>query len=256
MILRRLPEAAELAKLQPQETPVNEKLQHKGLPVQAISKLRPIMNLLSKKIWNFMLEAKDLKPAAIPGYKFKKIFGRRFMAQAKQQQATLAKPTTTAEIKGEKYFLELIRREPKNLSNYDALGRHYLEAENFSDAKDIYTYLTNHEATNSDYQARLAISLYQVEQYEKAVEHFHKSLSLDSSQPNRYYNLGLSLEAAGRTEEAIKAFAQALALEPANAKFHINLSNAYKKIGEMEKAEEVLRAMPKNLFVDKKVKVN
>jgi len=256
VVLRRLPEAAEIQRKQGPNMPVTEKLAGKGLPAQAVSKLRPILEHWTKRVWNFILEAKDLKPGSLPGYKFRKIFGRRLRHQPQPLRQTTP-PLTTAEVKDEKYYLEIIKKEPKNLANYDSLGKYYLDTQNYGDAKDIYLYLTNHEATNSDYHARLAYSFYQLEQYDKAAEHYKKSLALDSAQPTRYYNLGLSLEAAGKLPEAIKAFEQARTLEPDNYKFYIGLSQIYDKTGDKDKAKEMaaLAKQKEGLHISKKVKV-
>jgi len=215
IILKHLPEAGLPHNNLPKQPPADVVLQEKGLPAQAISKIRVAAAFSAKKIWNFILEAKDLKPQAATGYKMRKIFGGK-LPSAKNP---IIIPQTFHEVKNEKYYLDLIKQQPKNLAHYDALGKFYLEQNNLADAKDIYLYAINHEPANPDYQARLAYCYYQTKQYAKAVEHYQKSLALDSTQPNRYYNLGLAQKAAGRPAEAGKALHKALELEPENAKY-------------------------------------
>lgn len=197
----------------------------KGLPAQAISKVKVKLTFITKKVWNFVLEAKDLKPHEATGYRMKKIFGGRLPGIKKQ---TIHVPKTFHEVKNEQYFLDIIKLEPKNLSHYDSLGKFYLDNSNFSDAKDIYLYLTNHQPGNEAYQAKLAYCYYQFKEYTKAVEHYKKSLALDSTQPNRYYNLGLSLEASGNHQEAQEAISKAVELEPNNEKYTQALSKLKK----------------------------
>ena len=235
IVLRRLPEAGIAQALETKEIGADERLIEKGLPAQAFSKVKVFLSVKVKKVWNFALEAKDLKPQAMTGYKIKKIFSKQ--KEVKPVPQTL--PQTFQEVKTENYYLDMIKLQPKNRSHYDSLGKYYLEQEQVEDARDIYQYLVNHEPANSDFQARLGFCFYQTQNYEKAAQHYAKSLALDSTQPNRYYNLGLSWEAAGNLHEAIKSFQSAINLEP-SAKYYIGLSNAYIKLGKADQAKTAL----------------
>jgi len=226
IILRHLPEAAAADHSSPKEPSAHFKLVAKGLPAEAFSKIGVILRFRVRKIWNFMLEAKDLKPYSNVGYKMKKIFGGR---QPQEIKPVILAPVTTHEVRNENYYLEMIRIQPRKLSHYDALGKFYLEQENFNDSKDIYLYLANHEPANPDFQARLAYCYYQVKQFAKAADHYQKSIALDSTQPNRYYNLGLSLESAGKAAAAAAALNKALELEPENPKYKA----AYEKVKKL-----------------------
>ncbi len=242
MVLKHLPEATVLSQNEQPQQPADIKLLNKGLPAQAISKIRVKTIFLTKKIWNFMLEAKDLKPQAATGYRIKKIFGNRLPGFKKP----IVAPITTHEIRNEKYFLDMIKLQPKNLANYDALAKFYVDNDNITDAQDIYLYLTAHEPANAEYQAKLAYCYYHSKKYGLAAEHYKKSIKLDSTQPNRYYNLGLSLEAVENFDEAVKNLEHAVLLEPA-PKYFIGLSNAYVRQGETEKAKSILTdALAKN----------
>ncbi len=236
MILRHLPEAVISDSKEVQEPSADKKLLAKGLPAEALSKIKTNVTFWVKKTWIFILEAKDLKPHAAAGYRMKKIFNRSIPSFKKPIPA----PITTHEVKNEQYFLDMIKLQPKNFENYDLLGRFYLEQNNLGDARDIYQYLANHQPANPDYQARLAYCFYQTKQFNRAAEHYQKSLGLDSTQPNRYYNLGLSLEAGGKLPEAVKNFEHAISLEPKNSKYYLSLSNSYAKMGDTQKAKELL----------------
>lgn len=232
IILRKLPEATNQLP-ENQETAAAEKLIQKGLPALGFSKARVFIVSSLKKIWNFALEAKDLKPHAAVGYRMKKIFGGK-------QPGTTAQPRSLShalETKNENYFLDRIKQEPKNLKYYDDIGRFYLEKDKFADALDIYQYLVSHEPSNPDFHARLGFCNYKAKNFTKASEAYQKSLALDSTQPNRYYNLGLSQEADGEDEEAVKSFEQAIVLEPLE-KYYKALAVAYERLGNKHKARE------------------
>lgn len=236
IILRHLPEAIISESEEAQEPTADKILLAKGLPAEALSKVKTNVKFWVKKIWIFILEAKDLKPHAAAGYRMKKIFNRSIPQFKKPTPA----PITTHDVKDERYYLNMIKLQPKNLENFDALGKFYLDQESLQDARDIYQYLASHQPTSPDFHARLAYCFYQTKQFEKAAEHYQKSLGLDSTQPNRYYNLGLSLEASGKLPESLKSFEQAISLEPKNSKYFLSLSNAYAKMGNTQKAKELL----------------
>ncbi len=231
LILRRLPEVAKIT-----EDPKNElvsadkKLLEKGLPTQAVWVLRSRVIHFSKRAWNFILEAKDLKHHSFAGYRIKKLFREKTShanLTANGQPQPIQSPKKT-----EKELLEQIKQDHKNLSHYDALGKFYLERQSYQDARDIYLYLVNHQSTNADFYARLASCYFKLRQYSQAADSYSKSVSLDSTQPNRYYNLGLALEAEGKLPESHEAFDQAAKLEPANEKYVLAANRLKAKAGK------------------------
>ena len=236
MIARRLPESArdEQNAPDPQAT-----LLDKGLPAVAISKTKAFLKLRGGQVWNFMLEAKDLKHASVAGYRIKKMFAN--YAGAESQSSAPIMPALAEKEQTEEELLEAIKQDPHNWPSYDALGKHYMGQEKYEDCKDIYLYLAKHEPTNSDYFAKLGFCWYKLKNFPVASEMYEKSLALDSTQPTRYYNWGLSLDAQGKLPEAVEAFRRALALEVNNKKFYTALSKTYTKMGQKTKAKEALQ---------------
>ncbi|MDE2311808.1 MAG: tetratricopeptide repeat protein [Patescibacteria group bacterium] len=237
LVLRRLPEATDLDQNASPDKPAAQRLADKGLPAIAASRVKSWLKFKLQKLWHFMLEAKDLRHTAAAGYKIKKIFGQN-QAAARRPAPVDIKPQ---EAKDEQYFLGLIKKDPKNLDNYDSLGRYYLESKDYAGALDIYDYLSQHAPANPEYHAKLAFCHYQEKQYEQAAGHYQKSLALDSLQPNRYYNLSLAQEALGKFVEAAQAAGQAVTLEPGNVKYYLALANAQVKSGHITAAQTSLR---------------
>jgi tetratricopeptide (TPR) repeat protein len=233
IILRRLPETVP-GQSGGKDAAPGVKLAAKGLPVIQLSKIRSKLQLWLKKLWNFVLEAKDLRPHSSAGYQMKKIFGNTLPGVIRPA----ARPLTTSEIKNEQFYLDNIKLQPTNFDHYDALGKFYISRENFTDATDVYLYLNNHRPANPDYHARLAYCYYQMKNYHKAAESYKASLALDSTQPNRYYNLGLCLEQDGNLPEAGLNFEKAASLEP-SAKYYTAASSAYAKAGQTEKSRSL-----------------
>jgi len=164
-----------------------------------------------------MLEAKEIAPTGSAVLKIKKLFA----ARPKPINPSLPEEDGEEEIpdKKEADYLKTIKKEPTNFSNYDSLGKFYLQNGQFSDANDIYLYLTSHASGIADYWAHLGFTAFRLKNYAKAAEAYKKSTALDSGQPNRYYNLAQCLKAAGKQKEAMNAINKALAMDPQNFKF-------------------------------------
>ena len=109
------------------------------------------------------------------------------------------------------------------------------------DCSRLAGFLAGVRDKHPDYHARLAYCYYQMKNYHKAAESYKASLALDSTQPNRYYNLGLVLELLGRHGEAAQALEQAIALEPQNPKYYLSLCNVYLKLGDNDKSLNALQ---------------
>ena len=241
IILRHLPEAATTESTQ--TDPLEQKMALKGLPWLDISKFRTYLKRLSQRVWHFLLEAKDLRPGAVVGYRVKKIFGRNAVSAAQPAPVQLAPVEARAnepEEVTEEFFLERIKAEPKNFQLYNELGKFYLDASQPADAKDIYQYLVRHNMTNAEYYARLAQAHYKLKEYQGAVENYTQSLTIDPAQPNRLYNKGVCQEALGQFAEAAGTFRLAIALEPRNIKFYLTLSQTLEKAGDRLAARTAL----------------
>ncbi len=264
IILRHLPEAV---KAEQAQVSVEQKLTEKGLPARAVSSARATLKLWLRKLWNFVLEAKDLRPHSVAGYKIRKIFGSQHApTQSLSQVPAASHPIQTATESTHKQFaaatqpkpseqdhLEAIKQDPKNLYNYFLLAKFYADSSSFQDAVDVLEYLTKHDPTNAEYYAKLAACQYKLGRFAEASSHYKTSIGLDSTQPNRYYNLGVSLEAEGKFEEAAATLEQAIKMEPKNNRFYISLSNVYLAVGNKDAAKEVLLKAKNNDPIDNTV---
>lgn len=211
LVVRRLPQAVGQQKQEQIAKQIEEGpdlLAEKGLPTINASRVKVAAKVISHKVWQFMLEAKGLKHAPKISYNFKKIL-------KKDNQSEVKKPIA----RGEEYYIELIKRHPKELEYYDQLGQFYLEARKYADAGNVYDYLAEHEPTNSGYFAKLGLAQLHDQEFEKSSEAYKKSVKLDPSHPNRFYNLALALQGQKLWIEAVKALDSALDLDSGNKKY-------------------------------------
>ncbi len=222
LVLKKLPEANQKLEqdqtLQPTHAHIN--LSSKGLPTLKFSKVKYHFLFFTKKIWRYALEAKEMVPTGKAVIQVKKLF----LAKPKTPNLTPANPGIEAEEeainhKQETDYFALIKQDPKNLDNYDALGKYYLSTDKFADAKDIYLYLTAHNSAHADYWARLGFTCFKLKDYHLSTDSYRKSIALDSGRLNRYYNLAQGLRALGETEEANTVISTALEMDPQNQKF-------------------------------------
>ncbi len=211
MVVRKLPQAVgehQQDKLDDDSGLSGEVLAEKGLPTKAASKAKSWLQITWHKLWHFMLEAKGLKHTPKISYNFKRILKKDKEAETKPPIA-----------RNEAYYIQLIKRHPKDLTHYDHLGQFYLEARKYSDAANVYDYLTEHAATNSSYFAKLGLSHLHDQEFAKSEAAYTQAVKLDPSHPNRFYNLALAFQGQKKFKQAVKSLDNALELDAGNQKY-------------------------------------
>ncbi len=213
MVLRRLPEATTFNRKKDEfnkdhaAPSAGSLLGAKGLPVKAYSKSKVLSKLITHKVGQFLLEAKGLKQSPKISYNFQRIF--------KNVKADTNQPL----VKDEKYYINLIKRNPKDDSYYDLLGQYYLEEKKMGDAVNVYEYLITHSPTETTYHVRLGLAALFMHDYKKAEQAYQKALQLDPTNPSRFYNLALSQQGLKKYDLAEKSMKKALELDPNNHKY-------------------------------------
>lgn len=213
MVLRHLPQATrddkqvKAHRAAASSVPATQALEAKGLPARSSSRLAAIFKLIKHKIWQFVLEAKGLKQSPKINYQFQRIFG----AGESDVQPAL--------IKNEKYYIDLIKRNPKDNVYYDMLGQYYLEQKKMHDAVSVYDYLVNHAPTEAIFWVRLGLASLYLQEHARAEEAYTKAVKLDPTNPSRFYNLALALQGQKKYQAAVAALDKALHLEPNSRKY-------------------------------------
>lgn len=219
IILHRLPDALIQQEKEPSVSSVETNLEAKGLKVSKPSFYKTRLKFYFNRFWNFLLEAKGLKPSREVGYKLKKIWKKN----PSQEPRVIIPPAPVivpeVVVKNEDYYLDKIKNDPKNLDHYRELAGYYLEQKNYNEARDVFIYLSKHLPGDSGILARLAFCHFHLKEYAQAVEFYSKSISIDSTQPNRYFNLALCHEALLSYDKAKEALTEAIKLEPENQKY-------------------------------------
>ncbi len=216
---------------------------------------------LVRWLWHFVLEAKDIRPSKIISSevdKVKKVFRIRiresekdpvFMPEVSEHRT--APPPEVAVSTGsngpkkemktaEDLYLETLRRDPENRKAYEGLGRLYLQDKNYSEAVEIFGYLTKLDPRKDVYWSNLGISLYSIKDIVGAIAAYDQALKINSKIPARWVNLALCFEAMDEHTKAVKAISHALELDPRNINYLMLLADVYIRVNNKVRSEEVL----------------
>lgn len=207
--MRRLPQAVDgSGRFDELSEPV-QSLQEKGLPAKTVSATMQTLKVLLAKLWHFILDAKGLKHSAKISYRMKKI------------QQTHTEPEVKRPVaRSEQYYIDLIKRHPKDLEIYDQLGNFYIEARKYFDASNVYEYLVSHNPSNGSFYAKLGLSRLYLQDHQGATEAYRKAVDIDPSNPGRFYNLALAYQGMKAYKDSIVALKKAVELEPKNQKYN------------------------------------
>lgn len=222
IVVRRLPEIAS-AKDKPQGQG-QELIKPASLGAKIVARIRFWLS----RTWQFVLEAKGLKPTGEVGYRIRKILKpTRVKVNARSADSVVR---SAFEIKrDESFYLRLIKEFPKDLAHYNSLGQFYLDNKNYTDAQNVYEYLVHHDPSKSNYYAKLAFCKLQLRLYGDAIGYYEKSLALDASHPNRFYNLSLAYKSLGKKRKCREMLLRALELEPNSEKYQKSLEDLEQK---------------------------
>jgi tetratricopeptide (TPR) repeat protein len=208
------------------------------------------ISMASEKLWHFILEAKDLKPATTKSLhdqveRVKAAFRIRIRTSEKDphwlpEATELGVKTEESPHSPEESYLEAIKRDPSDRQAYEALGRLYLQNKNFPDAVETFDYLTKLDPSKDTYFSNLGLCYYSLQDYQNAAVAYEKAVTINAKVPTRWVNLALCYDALDQPSKAIKALVQACSLDKLNVGFMMLLAEAYIKIENFVRAEEIL----------------
>lgn len=252
LFVRRLPEVVEEQGQLHIGLPSDEprKINYSGLSRSFLSKLADSIDAVFKKIWHFMLEAKDLQQSQTITNRLAQIVTpkrrvinigvynslKKAERQVEQGQLDAAEET----------YFEVIRKHPHEYSAYEGLLRIYTEQKKYEDMLEVLEFLVAHNPLNDSYFAKMGNTLLSLRRYTAAIAAYQKSLEIKDTVPARYINIGQCYKAMGKLDEAIGYLQKGVELEPTNAQYATILSDAYVKAGKNDQAEEILKIAAKN----------
>lgn len=196
-------------------------------------------------IWHFILEAKDLTPPVKINQQVLKIkhafkIPIRTSTLEPASMPEAAQLVSQGERSVESSYLEAINNNPNDNRAYEGLGRLYLQEKNFTDAIEVFRFLTKLHPGKDVYWSNLGSCLYSVKDFVGAIAAYEKSLNINSKVPARWLNLSLSFKMMEQDVKAIKALQNAINIDPRNLNYLMLLAELYIAVENKVRAEEVL----------------
>jgi len=208
--------------------------------------------LVIRSAWHFILEAKDLTPATTKSLytgveKVKNVFKVRIRSTdddpqwLPEAQELSIKPQITQNP--EQLYLQAIKKNPNDHQAYEALGRLYLQNKNYTEAVEVYEYLTKLDASHDVYFSHLGLAYYSLNEFSKAASAYEKALNINNKIPTRWINLALCFDALSEYAKTVKAILSALEMDKLNPNYLTLLADTYIKLDNSVRAEEVLEQL-------------
>jgi tetratricopeptide (TPR) repeat protein len=199
------------------------------------------------KVWQFMLEAKDLKQGQILASKFARLVKPTSM---RYTQNAVHSPMHEAEElfaagkynEAEKKYFSIITKFPHEYTAYEGLVKIYIQQKQYDNLEETLEYLVRHVPGNDSYWAQYGNALMSTRQYTAAIDAYNKSVAINALIPARFANLGLTYKAIDDNTAAKTNFQKASELEPSNLQYLVMLTDV---MAEMEQNASALELLAK-----------
>jgi|SRR5579872_597095 len=243
LFLRRLPEV--LATEQKRQAGISELIEADKIEKPGFREiLRRFGAAGVKKVWQFMLEAKDLKQGQVLATNFvqvhkpaEKVFNIGVLSTLKKAQRLLEENEFD---QSERAFIEVIKKNPHEYAAYEGLVKIYSQQKNFNEVQQVLEYLVRHNPQNDSYLTQLGATLIRRRRFKEAIEAYRRALEINDLVPVRYVNTALCYDALGKFPEARDNFQKALDLDPANVQYLMLLVDLVLKHGDVAQAKKLL----------------
>lgn len=197
------------------------------------------------KVWQFMLEAKDLKQGQILASKFARMVKPTSM---RYTQNAVHSPMHEAEElfaagkydEAEKKYFSIITKFPHEYTAYEGLVKIYIQQKQYDNLEETLEYLVRHVPENDSYWAQYGNALMSTRQYTAAIDAYDKSVAINALIPARFANLGLTYKAIGDNGAAKTNFQKASELEPSNLQYLVMLTDVMAEMEQNDSAIELL----------------
>lgn len=155
----------------------------------------------------------------------------------------LLKPAEEAVEKGdlsaaERYYIEAIKFDPKNLEAYRGLGKVYLAMKKYREARETFEFLLKLQPDDDRAYNRLAMIAEAQGNQGEAIRCLEKAVKLNDRLAVRFYDLGRLYAASKRPARALRNFARAIEIEPNNPKYLDQLLEVSIITGDADLARE------------------
>lgn len=215
-------------------------------------RLKEATKRLLGKVWQFMLEAKDLKEGRILASNFSKIVAgsskRVINIAAFNQIKKAERQIEQGDLEGaEETYFEILKKHPHEYPAYEGLIRIYTKQKKNEELQEILEYLIQHHPGNHSYHAQLGKLHLSNRRFAEAAEEYEKSIDLNTLIPARFANAGLAYQGMGNSLKACEYYRKAMDLEPSNMQY---LSLLVDCLVRADKKQDAIDTLKKALEMD------
>ena len=139
-------------------------------------------------------------------------------------------------LKAEKFFLNLVRKNPSNIKLYSYLIPTMIEQKNFKDALKFAERLHNLHKNNELGLIYLGIINYKLENFSIALNFFEKSLLINPENYDALLNTGVTFRKLGKNKKALEYYYKCTEINANKSIAFYNLGSIYEEECDLEKA--------------------
>lgn len=119
----------------------------------------------------------------------------------------------------ENRYIDVIRRDMRNVEAYRGLGKVYFDMEKFREATETFNFLLKLKPDDGRSHNRLGMIAEAQGHWEEATKQFETAVKLESGSAIRYFDLGRAYVALRKPALSLRNFAKAVDIEPNNPKY-------------------------------------
>ena len=246
LFLRRLPEVIDekgQAKMSVHEL-INLQARPSDLLQKVVRAVKDTALAAIQKIWNFMLEAKDLRQGQILASKFARMVtpGQKHINIGVRNSLKKAERLVAEKNfeEAEQTYFTIVKKYPHEYAAYEGLVKIYIRQHNYDNLIEVLRYLIQHVPDNDSYLAQMGNVLMSTRHYDEAIQMYGRSLVVNDLVPARFVNIGLCYQALGQYQKALENFQRAVDLEPSNISYLMVMVDLLEKLDDKDRALIVL----------------
>ena len=146
-------------------------------------------------------------------------------------------------------YLNLIKKNKKNYLLHNLVGTTYLQLNNYNKAIEHFSTSINLKPEFPDNYNNIGIAFSEKKNFHKAIESYEKAIDLKENYFSAYLNNGIALKNIKKFSSAIKCFEKCIQIDPKNSQTYLNLGNLFvilRKYNEAKKSFDKAISLNKN----------
>ncbi len=143
----------------------------------------------------------------------------------------------------ERLYIEVIKRDSKNIEAYRGLGRLYFSIKKFKESTETFDFLLKLKPDDARAFNRLGMIAEAQGRWEEAVKNFEEAVKLDNTAAIRFFDLGRTYAALNKPAVALTNFSRAAEIEPNNPKYLDQVLEMSIMTKDKDLAKETLRRL-------------